>query len=544
MGNQMTITLTPANSTFKHKLRYSFGSLESQVTGFSEGHDFTPAGTRSVSFTPPTVLGSEIPNALTGICTIYCYTYTSSGSHIGTTSKTVTLEVPAYNVSATIVASGNNLLNGEYVQGVSTITAIITASTVGLYGAKIKSYSSTVDGREYTSVTFTTSALSSGSKTVTTTVTDTRGKSITVSSGAVVVREYFVPQITSFTLTRQADGTTVIAAVKGKIASVNGKNGKNISVTLNDETKWYTSESYEINCALTFTGIPTDSTFTGTAGLYDYYTDSRRDAVLPTVDVTMDFHSSGKGIALGKVAEEQELLDVAWAVKSHSLPSLMGAYGAPIPHEANLNAPEYLNVGNYTCADTAIVNSLTACPTKNAFRMTVSSLLHKKRVPDSNDWNYIVREITDLYGYKYFQLVWCNTTSGWQYERWASVLDDTHVQDYVVEHGTAGIWTYRKWSSGVAECWGVHTQENVDVTSPWGPLFESAGYAVDLPEGLFVGTPQFSITPTGSGSSSGVLLETFSHGSATKSPSICIIRPASATVGIVQTSIMAKGRWK
>ena len=28
------------------------------------------------------------------------------------------------------------------------------------------------------------------------------------------------------------------------------------------------------------------------------------------------------------------------------------------------------------------------------------------------------------------------------------------VADYIVEQGTSGIWTYRKWNSGVAECWG------------------------------------------------------------------------------------------
>ena len=26
--------------------------------------------------------------------------------------------------------------------------------------------------------------------------------------------------------------------------------------------------------------------------------------------------------------------------------------------------------------------------------------------------------------------------------------------DYIVEQGTSGIWTYRKWNSGIAECWG------------------------------------------------------------------------------------------
>lgn len=31
------------------------------------------------------------------------------------------------------------------------------------------------------------------------------------------------------------------------------------------------------------------------------------------------------------------------------------------------------------------------------------------------------------------------------------------MTDFVVEQGTSGIWTYRKWHSGIAECWGIYT---------------------------------------------------------------------------------------
>lgn len=113
--------------------------------------------------------------------------------------------------------------------------------------------------------------------------------------------------------------------------------------------------------------------------------------------------------------------------------------------------------------------------------------------------------------------------------------------DHVVEEGTNGIWTYRKWSSGIAECRGIHVQEDVAITTAWGTLFESPGYVVDLPSGLFVETPQFSITLTGSG---GVMLETYSEGSATQTPHMCAIRPFAMTIDIVNTSIIAYGRWK
>ena len=32
------------------------------------------------------------------------------------------------------------------------------------------------------------------------------------------------------------------------------------------------------------------------------------------------------------------------------------------------------------------------------------------------------------------------------------------VADYVISEGTSGNWTYRKWASGVAECWAKITQ--------------------------------------------------------------------------------------
>lgn len=35
------------------------------------------------------------------------------------------------------------------------------------------------------------------------------------------------------------------------------------------------------------------------------------------------------------------------------------------------------------------------------------------------------------------------------------------ISDYVVEWGTSGIWIYRKWNSGIAECWRYAFWEQV-----------------------------------------------------------------------------------
>ena len=46
------------------------------------------------------------------------------------------------------------------------------------------------------------------------------------------------------------------------------------------------------------------------------------------------------------------------------------------------------------------------------------------------------------------------------HSKWKAIFDKgvyigkTPINDYVIEQGTEGIWTYRKWNSGLAECWG------------------------------------------------------------------------------------------
>lgn len=311
MGSSINITLTPANSTFKHKLRYDFGTLTSAANGFSIGADFSVQGSSTVTFTPPTTLGSQIPNALSGTGKIYCYTYTSTGTHLGTKSVNITLNVPSYTPTVTdITFTGANLLSSAYVAGKSTVT--VGATTATSYGASITSISSVIDGKTYSGLPFTTNILTSGSKTAKITVVDTRGKTATVESSAIQVYSYSTPTITEFALERQSDGTTVIATVKGAVSAVNNKNAKTITVTLNGVTNTITSSSYTINGTTTFTNVSTDNTFTGSAKIADSYTSVTKDAVLPTVAVTMDFYKDGNGIAMGKVAEEGDLLDVTW----------------------------------------------------------------------------------------------------------------------------------------------------------------------------------------------------------------------------------------
>lgn len=61
------------------------------------------------------------------------------------------------------------------------------------------------------------------------------------------------------------------------------------------------------------------------------------------------------------------------------------------------------------------------------------------------------------------------------------------VVDYVVEQGTSGIWTYRKWNSGIAECFGGLNTSPTSSNSEGSLYFNIVGVA--YPTGLFLEKP-------------------------------------------------------
>ena len=442
MGQSVTITIKPASSTFKHKVRYAFGSLTGQTGGLSVGTDFTAQGDLTVTFTPPTSLGSQIPTANSGTCTITVYTYQENGWSVGTKTINLTLNVPSYTPSVSIAISGNGLLGGEYVQGKSTVKGTITASSQ--YGAGISSISSVVDGKTYTSNPFTSSVLSSGTKSVVVTIKDSRGKTASVTSAQFTVREYAIPYITSVTATRQSNGTSVNVTLNGGVSSVNGKNAKTFKVTLNGVTNTLTSTTNTINATTTFTNVSTDKTFEVKAQITDSYTTVSKTATLPTVAVTMDFFRDGKGIAMGKVAETSGLLDVAWPTKVKGIKFQRGTR----PTSANI-APEadYYGSLEYYLVSNSMSEGRPMEVSGQAASNHDGHLLHFHW--DNNggwDSQLFIKNSTGA-------LLTRGCNAG-KWESWKQMLDLSMCKDYVIEQGTSNGWEYTKWNNGKIELFG------------------------------------------------------------------------------------------
>lgn len=122
------------------------------------------------------------------------------------------------------------------------------------------------------------------------------------------------------------------------------------------------------------------------------------------------------------------------------------------------------------------------------------------------------------------------------------IIQGAPIADIVIEQATSGIWTYRKWNSGIIELWGSYGFNNgIACTNAWGSMFESA--AQQLPSFPFelIGVPMAQYTwRTDSGFAAFI-----ESASPTKSSagSIILARPSAATVyGYISMYIV--GKWR
>lgn len=182
---------------------------------------------------------------------------------------------------------------------------------------------------------------------------------------------------------------------------------------------------------------------------------------------TIDFKSGGKGVAIGKPADTDNLFDVNWA--------------------------------------TRIRDALTV--NKNA---TVGGKL--------------------------------NANGG-------LTIGNNPVNDYVIAQGRSGIWTYRKWNSGFAECW-CSASNKVATDTKWGNVYYyqalQGGYALPftfIQTGDFQDDPQGFVdiqTPSGNYS-----FQIANRCTTTAAPKGYVMCPVQQTSGIeTYFTFYIRGRWK
>ena len=326
MGSAATITISRASSSFTHTLTYKFGSASGTIA--------TKTSSTSVSWTPAISLASQIPNAVSGTCTITCDTYSGS-TKVGSKTCTLTLTVPS-TVKPTLSSLTAERVDGDvpssweiYVQSKSKVKLTINGAA-GAYGSTISSYSISGGGFSSTASSFTTGLLTvSGTITFTAKVTDSRGRISDAATVSISVISYSAPSFTGYQSQRAVssgtvndDGTYVRGLVSYNFASCSSKN----SVTRKTEYRksgtstWTNANaSFTSGTAFTFGGgnISTEISYEIRYTITDAFSVVSVIDVVSTAAVVMDFKSGGKGVAIGKVSEIDNCFEVSekWDVK-------------------------------------------------------------------------------------------------------------------------------------------------------------------------------------------------------------------------------------
>ena len=373
MGSASTITITRASSSFTHTLTYSFGNATGTIA--------TKTTSTSVSWTPTLTLANQIPNAVSGKCTITCKTY-SGTTEVGSKTCTMTLTVPS-SVKPTITSLTAARVDGTvptsweiYVQSKSKATLTINGAA-GAYGSTISSYSITGGGYSSTASSFTTGFLNtSGTITFTASVTDSRGRVSANATVTISVVAYSAPSFSKYISQRcnsagtaSDSGTYVKSTVNFSYASCSSKNTITTATYYRKitETSWTNaSKTFTSGTAFTFGGgnISAESSYEVKFKLTDAFTSIEVTDTLSTASVVMDFKSGGLGVAVGKVAETDQCFEMsdAWDVKVYGM--LLEAY-------IKAKAPASAGIAYATCSTaSATVAKVAVC---TGFKLTTGA---------------------------------------------------------------------------------------------------------------------------------------------------------------------------
>lgn len=115
------------------------------------------------------------------------------------------------------------------------------------------------------------------------------------------------------------------------------------------------------------------------------------------------------------------------------------------------------------------------------------------------------------------------------------------LADYVTEQGSSGIWVWRKWYSGIAECWGRATFTTA-ITDSWGSLYEAATVDAKPYPFAFAAEPQEFVNVNG-GVGKGI--ETTGRQTANHTATYFIFRPSEYPTRMEYViNFFVIGRWK
>lgn len=343
LGSDMTFAITPYVSTYKHDIYVGVDGYKS----FEKINDELVS--TSFTWTLPKSWAEYVPNGERLHTRIWTYNGTTEVGYSDVYVAVQATEEMKPVASVTVTDATDNL--EKYGGLVETKSIIKATGSAELYaGTSIANQYVKINDLIYnnTNEVIQDFVLSTNSVTVTYSVQDGRGLTDSVTITPTVL-EYTNPSILTFSVNRcNQDGTLndegayALVTFNYSIAPLSNLNSKNAKVEYKKHSDAsYTSQSVSLS---TYQGtataiIPTDTEFTWDILLTisdDFSSTSASDDI-GTAYTLVDYHTSGRGIAFGKVAESADLFD-------SNIPALFRE-GLSVGNDTDANV---LEIGNFT----------------------------------------------------------------------------------------------------------------------------------------------------------------------------------------------------
>ena len=519
LGNACKVKWTPAAASLRYKLEFSISNWNYTTEAIHPNQ--TTAYTYS-GYNIPMAVAGFITLAKTGTMTVKLYTYSDSGGtkQVGeadTTIFQVTVPelMPTVSMTLAAVSSLPSLFAKVYVQGKSKVQAAITAK--GQYGATIKSVRMEVEGKTYEGDLTSDYLNQYGSIQVTVYATDSRGYTGSASQ-SITVLPYSKPQILP------ATGESKVVAVRcdasgkptdsGTYLKIKAKRGYSKVLTsqvqyntcdiryqykAEDAEKWsqwetillgYRDEDEVETGALLGGVLAVDKSYLVKVGVIDDVGGTASTTVyIPTDRVYMHQDKVRRSLGFGMYIQDDNCIDIAEDIKVR----IRGQLDVVSPSTADDmtgNTMDYLKLGAKITATAAAPVSLNSIRTPgNYYSSNADNSQHITDSPyTAGGFSMTVRELQTASFIRqelfYGRTTWIRHFDGTDWSDWwryqTTTMPETASADYVIEIGTSGGWTYRKWKGGNYEMHGTFevtpTSSTIQET-----LYRTNNMTIDVP---------------------------------------------------------------
>lgn len=449
IGGSMYVSVIRNSPSFTHGLWYKVGNSGWQ-TVVSSGMGLNKTFTINMN------MCSQLTSSTSGTLTLLLKTFNGSTQVAPGVQKNVKIKVPPSVVPSCSLSvsdpTGHTNSYGGYLMNLSKVKAVVTGKES--YGSAITAYNTTVDGTIYSGSTITSNILKkSGSVTITSKVTDKRGRSGTASTTINVI-EYNYPQIKSVA-TRRCDsygtpndkGEYVKVTFSYNVVSLNNKNlvSAKIQYRKTGSSSYTSIDLPNLNNTYIGTDIsyifPADggSAFDVIVSIGDNFRTVTRQTSVSTAFTIMHFHESGTGLGLGKLSEHRDMLEIGFTTQFYNpvYGNVSGLSTLPrINAYSDLN--NYTSPGCYGIYLNSDASAISNTPTNVAGKFEIFTATGDL----SSSYIYLRQRYTT---YNTDEAVWerdviRNPSGVWSYGSWyKSMLTPTASKN--VYHTQKALWT-------------------------------------------------------------------------------------------------------